>query len=365
MESTSINNTYDKTIKSFEAISKFKTYSKTNQILEKKFKTNSLKSFIITLKTPKIFIKPKFLEEFVKRHPYEKEQFLKENELKKNKNAVLEEVDSLSDTEKRKKNKRKKNDLFRQKNLVTKKTYYDPEPDPFAYNPNYNSILPRSPCYKISSPIKTTSKKKDEGEISEKFLSPQFSLKITDSKKSIINNNPLIKSYNTPLKKGNVSSIGNSNSTSIEVNKTLPSISLRKNKIKTINKKIKIVDKNNHAFRFNNYISRKNLLNININPKLTYIEPHDYDKTKNNAVDFKKMVNRKEEYFVNIPSLSVPSASFYHPKYNYLETQPIPILFTPQDIVNENKKSNKFKLHKLWTSYLVGTYYSLVDNDKL
>ena len=364
MQPTNINNSHEKTIKSFEAISKYKTYSQTNRAFEKKFKTNSLKNFIITLKTPKIYIQPKFLEEFAKRHPYEKEQFLKEKELKKNKKPIIDSTETLSDTEKRSKKKIKKNDLFRQRNLITKKSFYDPEPDPFVYNPNYDCILPRSPCYKIYSPIKDScKKKKPELNISEKFLSPQLSVKILQNQRKS-NNSSLIKPYNTPFKKGNASSVGNSNSTTIEINKTLPSITLHKNKTKNKNKNIILVDKNNHAFKFNNYISRKNLVNANINPKVTYLEPHDYEKNRNNAVDFKKMVNRGEDLLVNVPALSLPTAYSYHPKYDYLESQPTQILFTRQELINANKKSKRFRVHKLWTSYNVGMYYTLVDNDK-
>ena len=349
-----INKTHDRAIKSFEAISKFKTYSKTNQILEKTFKANSLKSFIITLKKPKIFIKPKFLEEFAKRHPYVDEQ-LKGTELKSKRKTTLEKKKSIQDLEKTKKNtqkNQKKND-FHQYNIFIKKANCESDINPFVYNPNYNAIYPKSPCYKIHSPIKKLTPKKQEtenSEKSEKTLSP-LSLKILKKhKKFHTNTNSLIKTYNSPFKKG-------------EINKTSPCISLHKNK--KVNKKIKLIDKNNHAFKFNDYVSRKDLINASINPNLTYLEPYNYTKGKNNTIDFKKMTDKGKEFFINIPSLSVPTSNFYRPKYEYIETQPMQVLFTPQDKINKNKKNKKLLLHKLWTSYNVGTYYTLVDNNKL
>ena len=57
--------------------------------------------------------------------------------------------------------------------------------------------------------------------------------------------------------------------------------------------------------------------------------------------------------------------SYFNPKYNYVDQKPKQILFTHKKIIDENKKSNKFLIHKLWTSYNVTRQYKLIDNDKL
>ena len=64
-----------KTLNTLDSMAKYKTYSKYNTVLEKKFKGYSLKSLIYTCKNPRQFVKVKFLEEFVKKHPYENEQY--------------------------------------------------------------------------------------------------------------------------------------------------------------------------------------------------------------------------------------------------------------------------------------------------
>ena len=68
---------------------------------------------------------------------------------------------------------------------------------------------------------------------------------------------------------------------------------------------------------------------------------------------------------INYPSLENPSSYYYNPKYEYTETRPARTLFTHQDIIDANKKSSKFLIHKLWTSYNYHIRYQLIDNDKL
>jgi hypothetical protein len=68
---------------------------------------------------------------------------------------------------------------------------------------------------------------------------------------------------------------------------------------------------------------------------------------------------------INYPSLSVPSASYYNPKYELTDQRPTEILFTHQNIIDENKRSNRYLIRKLWTSYNVRLQHQLVDNNKL
>ena len=64
----------EKMIREFELISKYDIYSKYNYSLDKKFKDNSLKSFIRSLKSFKRKEKELFLVEFSKKYPYNLEE---------------------------------------------------------------------------------------------------------------------------------------------------------------------------------------------------------------------------------------------------------------------------------------------------
>lgn len=145
-----------------------------------------------------------------------------------------------------------------------------------------------------------------------------------------------------------------------KITKTLPAIKNHINFLKNPN------DKNNHAYKFSDYTPRKDK-KLEINERISYIEPHDYrifDKKK--VMDFGKMEDRgKKSVLINYASLGVPSSIYYNPKYEYTDQRPTQILFTHQDIIDANKKSNKFRIHKLWTSYNVSLHYRLIDNDML
>ena len=77
------------------------------------------------------------------------------------------------------------------------------------------------------------------------------------------------------------------------------------------------------------------------------------------------MIDRTKSVLINEGSLKVPSSSYYNPKYDYIDKKARQTLFTHKNIIEENKKSNKFLIHKLWTSYNVSKQYKLIDNDKL
>ena len=301
-----------KTLNSLDSISKYKTYSKYNNILDEKFKGSSLKSLIKTFKNPKQFVKVKFLEEFSEKYPYENTQYIDNNK------KILNFLENL---EKKTTNKTIVNETWARKSSYTK--LYEPVPDPFRYNPNYNSIFKTAPSYKIP-PLKLKHAK-DES-------STEYGQTIFEKSK-------------------------NRNS------KTLPARKRKKNEF-SIGARDKY--KNNHVYKFSDYTPRKEK-KIETSDIISYIEPHDYrnfDRKK--VVDFGKMEDReKKSSLINYGSLGVPPFTYYHPKYSYTEQNPAQIIFTHQNIIDANKKSHKYRIHKLWTSFKVGLPYVLVDNNKL
>ena len=324
-----------KTINSLDSVSKFKTYSKYNNVLDKKFKGYSLKSLVRTFKNPRQFVKVKFLEEFAKKHPYENEQYTPNN-----KTRIF-----LNSFEK-KKPKKKVLDAWARN--VSSIKFYEPKPDPFRYNPNYNSIFKNTPCCRIAPPrvqlLKHINKK-----------NKNLYLKSNKTKNKSIN-----KTFDDLINENSKNKDTMHSKSYKKVSMTLPAVKNKKLFFNTVS------DKNNHAYKFNDYPPRKEKF-IETNERISYIEPHDYrnfDQKK--VIDFGKMEDReKKSILINYASLGVPSSSYYHPKYEYTDQRPARILFTHQNIIDENKKSNKFLIQKLWTSYNVSLHYQLVDNNKL
>ena len=143
----------EKMIRAFETISKYDVYSKYNSSLEKKFKDKSLKSFINSLK----FFKPKqkepFLVEFSKKYPYdfeEKKYIDDENQI----SIKIEEYRRIKEEKEKEKQERfnsPKLGKYELRSSFSTKRYNKPDfPDPFKYNPNYDSIFKKVPSFKIS-----------------------------------------------------------------------------------------------------------------------------------------------------------------------------------------------------------------------
>lgn len=348
----------EKTISMLSSISNFKTYSKYNEILKKRFSDYSLKHLINTLKKPKYFVKPNFLEEFVKKYPYESGQFPQKN-ITKNKTCSLSNNNDdtiLSNEDQHKSPKNATINFWTLKSLNTPKKFYEPEPDPFRYNPNYNSIFKNIPCAKIFEPSKESIEAKNRKNkqfltygngFNKKERKHNKTAQKTDQKKLMKLNPDELKYLGIEDKK----------------NKTV-SINLLRNKSKNRGQKYFNSTKDNHTLRFNDYIPRKDNCFF-VNDKITYLEPHNYDSDKNNAVDFKKMPERSEQIFINTHSLSIPSSYFYNPKYTYVEGKQAETIIKPKEKKVYKPKSRKLRLRKLWTSYNVGELYELVDNKKL
>ena len=312
-----------KTINILDSMTKYKTISHYDKVLEHQFKGNSLKSFVKTFKHQKKYIRPKFLEEFNKKYPLENEELSKNDKEIKRRNFM-----NLLDKRRSKKNIT----IDAWSKGLTSIKFHEPNPDPLRYTPNYKSIFKAAPSFKFSPLINT----KDD----TKLLLDMDHINKT-SQNTLYNN-----AFNETI------SFRNNSIPS----KTLPSIS-----------NISLTNTiNNHAFKFGDYIPRKSKL-IEKSKIVSYIEPHDYktDKNKKKVIDFRKMVDRTKSILINYSNLSIPNFSYYNPKYDYVDKKSRQFLFNHKNIIDENKKSNKFLIHKLWTSFNVSRLYQLIDNDKL
>ena len=95
---------------------------------------------------------------------------------------------------------------------------------------------------------------------------------------------------------------------------------------------------------------------------MSYIEPYDYHKVRNNSVDFKKMQGRDDQSFYVLNNLNGPSVGYYDINYNYLDKNIRNISLG--NLINK-EKNKKYLLKKLWGNYKVTVDYQLIDNSKL
>lgn len=344
-----------KTLTSLDSITKYKTYSRYYNILNKRFKGNSLKSFIKTFKNPRLFVKATFLEEFAKKYPHENDQFINAIAISKSKRFL----ESLK-PRKAKIHKVVPDSWGKKPYKMSSYKMFEPEPDPFRYHPNYKSIYKNVPCCIISPP------KYETINTDKRVKKIQLSKKINDKNKNNKNSSNKINSSHKindiktiEVSKGIKSKdlINNENRS-----KTLPAVSTHRKYLKNMKKKI---DKNNHAFKFEDYMPRKERI-VEHCDIVSYLEPHNYKKKNmKKTIDFGKMKDREKSILINYANLDVPSSSYYSPKYEFTEVNPKQVLFTRQDVIEKNKKNKKFLIHKLWTSYNIYERYQLVDNDKL
>ncbi len=360
----------NKIIEMFDSIPKFDYYSKYSFGLQKVFKNCSLKHLIQELKSPK---KINELEDQNKEVKFYDENILDNN---LDSNMIKKENVDFFDKKYDKKNL-KKNHSFKQRPnkmiSLKKKNFLPFNPDPYKYNPNYNSIYKNVPSVKFMKPIKYISplKKKDNSSIS---IEKKKKLKIPKIKHNqnlnIINN-----SENKSLENNNIYNIQNS-STNLTTNNNNESNIINKinttegklNKSKSQNKYIlkrnylPTISKNNHALKFSQYTSRKYIIPTKLD-KLTYLEPINYLENINKVIDFNKMNSRTENILNNPSSLDNPSICYYEPKYNFVEKNTPIISFS--NSIKKLKKSKKFLLKKLWGSYNISSDYQLIDNNKL
>ncbi len=142
--------------------------------------------------------------------------------------------------------------------------------------------------------------------------------------------------------------------------KTLPDLNKQ-----TKNFKIKTESKFdfNNTRRFSKYSPRKSNI-YKVNNKLTYIEPYRYSfiNKNNKSIDFKKMAKRNSNILIHKQILKNPSIYNYHPKYDLIEHRLANIIFNKNDI---QRRTKKYLIKKLWSSFNPVKDYLLIDNNKL
>ena len=327
-------------VEMLDTIPKFDTYSQYSTSLEKVFKDYSFKHLLKNLREPK---KPEIYSFFnVEEKVQDTSNIFKQNKInpKKDdfKNSLLNDTD---DTFTKQNNEKEKENFFIQKIIkppVTAiKKRYNPQLDPFRYNPNYKSIFKNTPCVRITQPFRETNKDMIRKPIESPFLTEIGSKTMTTTNSPYINK----------IKKIDINS-----------SKTSENLSHKKKlkKIKTEENE----DKNNHSIRFDKYVERKENIS-EVNPNVSYIEPFDYKKARNNSIDFNKMRSREDKFFYNLNNFKGPSIGYYDPNYTCLDRNLRNISLGKI----KKEKNRKFLLKKLWGSYHVQVDYQLIDNKKL
>ena len=318
-------------IRLFESVPKFETYSQCSNSLEKVFHENSLKNLIKNLKEER---KPKIYSYFnVDEQQIESKKFnifkqRNHNKKDNSKNCLLYDEEDIN------KNKEKENSMntVASHGNLNKRIRFSPDSDPFRYNPNYNSIMKKIPCVKIIKPSNINNKRPTT------FL--------TEIGDIAMSSNNLLAKNNNNLKRDNLPNF-----------KMLKEIYNRKKKLPLILNEYK----NNHSLRFDKLEGRKEIKSDK-NPNISYIEPYDYQKIRNNSTDFKKMLSRINIKILNKEKIEGPSIGYYEPNYEYLEDRVRNISLGSE---HSNKRDKKFLLKKLWGSYNFRMEYLLVDNSKL
>ena len=136
-----MNSIDSKTINTFDAMTKYKTISHYDKVLNHRFQGLSLKNFVKAFKNQKPFIKPKFLEEFNKKYPLDNEELSKDDKEIKKRNFM-----NLLNKKKVKKNIT----IDAWSKSIRELKVYEQGPDPLRYTPNYQSIFKNSPKHKFS-----------------------------------------------------------------------------------------------------------------------------------------------------------------------------------------------------------------------
>jgi len=326
-------------VEMLDTIPKFDTYSQYSSSLEKVFKDYSFKHLLKNLREPK---KPEIYSFFnVEEKVKDTSNIFKQNKINPKKDEFKNSLLNDTDDTLTKQNNEKEN-CFTQK-IITKppvtsiKKRYNPQLDPFRYNPNYKSIFKNTPCVRIARPLKETDKDMVRKPIESPFLTEIGSKTMTTT------NSP----YISRIKKLDI----NSSKTSENLN--------YKKKLKKI-KTEESDNKNNHSIRFDKYVERKENIS-EVNPNVSYIEPFDYKKIRNNSIDFNKMRSREDKFFYNMNNFKGPSIGYYEPNYTCLDKNLRNISLGKI----KKEKNRKFLLKKLWGSYHVQADYQLIDNKKL
>ena len=326
--------TDNKTIAMIESIPSFDTYSKYSDTLSRMFKYSSLKNLLHSLKHPRHFIDKEF-SQFTQsispdqRHSiqfditaFEKSLSSYPN-LKRTRNKT--DIHNIHNTASAKHLPLRNNS---NNNNKRKLPPLNDIPDPCHYNPNYNAIYRRIPSVIISHTVNNSNNK-------QSTITYDNSNNNTNTTNNVLSRSP------SPKKRKVFDT---------EISESLASIN---------NNALPPVDYfgKNHALKFELYPSRKSMVIPAKNDKVSYLEPIDYLKQKNKAVDFKKMKHRGMFDLIHTQQLHTPGLNYYKPKYNVIEKNAPMISFRTRNVPELTKE---FKVKQLWKSYDVFTEYQIV-----
>lgn len=345
-----MENSNKKIIRLLDTIPKFESYSQYNSSLEKVFRDYSFKYLLKHLKEQK---KPKLYSYFnVEERKPETNNIFKAFGLE---NKVIDTSNNLLNDEEEKilKIKNDSEEHSPKKEpikipIIKHKRRYNPELDPFRYSPNYNSIYKNIPSVKIKKPF------------SETIHMRNFKLRLKNKnkyRKQNMKNSEVEREspFLTEIGDKTISSIKNMKNYYINKSDNLETY-------KKISLKTEENDRNNHSLKFDKYVDRKNK-KIEVNPNISYLEPYDYQKARNNSLDFSKMLSRNEDLLLNLNNIKGPSFGYYNPNYNYFNPK-MRNISLGNDYSNK-EKNRKYLIKKLWGSYGVKVDYELIDNNKL
>ena len=222
-------------------------------------------------------------------------------------------------------------------------------PDPCRYNPNYDAIYKKVPSVIMSVPSSNTSRKPKHKDNNDNNKIQPNNI-ITNNERINIDENSLSRSSSPKSRNNNNSdkifqteiSVSSSSQSNHKHTSLLPPIDhLRKN----------------HALRFDQYPNRKSIIMPVLNERISYLEPIDYTKQTNKAVDFRKMRKRGQFDLINISHLHTPGFNYYQPKYALVEKTLPHISFSPR---NKPEPSRKFLVKQIMKSSDVPLEYQII-----
>ena len=295
-----------KTIYNLDVISNFSIYSKFNVNYDRILGDRSLKGFVKINKKSKTLKKLNFLEEIDKKFPkqtnikkdiepydYINKHILKieehNNDLNKNNKILKTEPNNY------------KGNYFNSKKKKNKQII---NLDPFKYNPNYNAIYKKIPYVRIIE----TRDNRQKSNSSKKSNINKSSSKSIVLNKSKINNTKETKEEEEEDNNSNNNDKDNDNDN--EHNESKNNSKNDKIKLPLVKINRNCFGYDNHALRFSKYGNQRSYKSRNedkIFPIYYNSRSVNYNKKKINAINFDKMMSRKENDFVNIESLKTPS----------------------------------------------------------
>ena len=235
--------------------------------------------------------------------------------------------------------KQRSSSLIRKRNLPP----LNDVPDPGRYNPNYDAVYKKAPSIKIYVPSSITPRESKHKVSNDNNI-------ITNNERVNINENSLSRSSSKSR------NINNNSNKIFQTEISISSSSQSNNKRKTLLPPVNYFGKN-HTLRFDQYSNRKSIIMPVLNERLSYLDPIDYTKQNNKAVDFRKMRQRGQFDLINKSHLYTPGSNYYQPKYTLIEKTSPHILLSPR---SKPEPSRRFLVKQIMKSYDVPLEYQII-----